>query len=267
MFIRLVVLAGLLLQGLAIAQHVAFNDRDIVSNPFESFVVKVALDRDASGASRPLYRVGEAITISVETQQDAFVYLFSVHADGIVTLLLPNAIDQDNFNLAGITRHVPGSEYGLTITGPEGLDKVLVVASKRALRLDRLFNASEGSQYADAVLNQWVFANALAELLAYIPSSDWSASTVELYVGEAADDNHPTYATLEVGSTPAGAEVYVDGRFQGYTPLALSTTPGVHDLLVEIEGFEHLAAVGLQRAAVVVQMNAGHDRDKAVGDA
>jgi len=42
----------------------------------------------------------------------------------------------------------------------------------------------------------------------------------------------PPLVTLELSSTPAGADVYVDGEFVGKTPTSLSASPGEHTVVM-----------------------------------
>jgi hypothetical protein len=49
----------------------------------------------------------------------------------------------------------------------------------------------------------------------------------------------PTAAptTVVLSSSPAGADVFIDGRLEGITPVTLDITPGQHQLMVRAEGF------------------------------
>jgi len=44
--------------------------------------------------------------------------------------------------------------------------------------------------------------------------------------------------TIEIVSTPAGAEVYVDGEYQGITPLNITVSPGAHSVQLTRPGYE-----------------------------
>ena len=44
-------------------------------------------------------------------------------------------------------------------------------------------------------------------------------------------------ATITVESTPAGADIEVDGNYLGNTPLTLTLTPGTHEITVKKKGF------------------------------
>jgi len=50
---------------------------------------------------------GDPVQLFYKVSQDAYVYIFSIAADGSVTLLLPNAAMPDNFTKAGEARRFP----------------------------------------------------------------------------------------------------------------------------------------------------------------
>jgi hypothetical protein len=43
---------------------------------------------------------------------------------------------------------------------------------------------------------------------------------------------------LNISSTPAGADIEIDGRFVGNTPSAVSVTPGDHTVAVQMDGYQ-----------------------------
>ena len=49
--------------------------------------------------------------------------------------------------------------------------------------------------------------------------------------------NAPTQVSLVIESTPAGADIEVDGSFVGNTPSTISVTPGSHQVTVKRKGF------------------------------
>ena len=53
---------------------------------------------------------GEDVKIFYQASSDCYVYIFSIAADGSVTLLLPNSINQDNIVKAGKTYQFPSDE-------------------------------------------------------------------------------------------------------------------------------------------------------------
>ncbi len=53
---------------------------------------------------------GEEVKIFYQASSDCYIYIFSVAADGSVTLLLPNSINQDNIVKAGKSYQFPSDE-------------------------------------------------------------------------------------------------------------------------------------------------------------
>lgn len=66
--------------------------------------------------SKTVLKEGDEVKIFFQTNRDSYVYIFSVAADGSVTLLLPNSVNQENFIKAAIayTFPTPGSRIRLT---------------------------------------------------------------------------------------------------------------------------------------------------------
>jgi PEGA domain len=65
--------------------------------------------------------------------------------------------------------------------------------------------------------------NLLAERIGVTPEAVVAAPTMQA-------------ATVIVKSTPAGADINVDGKFMGNTPSTIQLTPGDHVVSVEKEG-------------------------------
>lgn len=107
--------------GAALAQEI--NPQGIIVNPVPTDLeVQVWVDKDPAKRGNAVYRIGESIYIYVRVNQDAYVYLFNINADGRIDPILPNPYERDNFLRAGETRRFPpeGARYRYTITGPEG---------------------------------------------------------------------------------------------------------------------------------------------------
>lgn len=223
--------------GAAAAQNVVISPRSIVVNPLPSFDLQVWVDKDPSGLDAPSYQVGEAIRISVRSAQDAYVYLFSIAADGEVVQVLPNRFDasgQDAFVRAGQTRTFPpsGARYQFNVAPPNGLAKVIAVASRNPLDTSTLASFRAESDFATSSIGEDQFARALRIIVTPLPQNDWVSATALYYVGNR--PNQGAFGTLEVAASVARAEVYVDRSFVGYTPLRYDLRPGTYD--VEVVG-------------------------------
>jgi Domain of unknown function (DUF4384) len=156
----------------------------IIVNPVETQLqTSVSVDR---GNNNPVYNIGERIKISVSVNQDAYVYVFSIHSDGVVDLILPNRLSGGNqFLRANETRTFPpaGANYQLTVDGPGGQDKILAVASKRQLNLGELTSFKSNQPFAEVtVQGQDNLARALAVVVTPVPSTDWVTSYTQFQV-------------------------------------------------------------------------------------
>lgn len=218
----------------------------IVVNPVPSFTAEVSVDRDASGAGTPVYNVGDPITVAVRSSEAGYVYLFNVRSGGEVVQLLPNRLDAaggNNAIAAGETKTFPppGARYAFTVDGPDGLDRVTAVVSKT--QLDTATLAQFGpSGLAQSTLSPEGFAESLSVVVTPLPSETWVTDTASFQVGRAAAPTPPPAApapvgTLSVTSSPSGAQVTLDNRPLGTTPLVAATTPGEHFIQISFPGY------------------------------
>ena len=222
----------------ALAQSVRFEPRAIVVNPAPSFDVEVFLDK---GGATPVYAVGERIAISVRTDRDAYVYLYSLESDGSVTQILPNRFDEDNFLPAGQTRTYPprNGGYVFNVDLPTGLARVVAVASTRRLDTRQLARFQDGAAFATSDIGPSGFQDAFSIIVNPVPISAWVTDTAYYEVTRAGANQpeQPSQATLAIESSPRGADVFLDGRFVGTTPLRVTSQPGRRSLRIEADGY------------------------------
>ncbi|GBF05276.1 S-layer protein [Deinococcus aerius] len=185
------------LLGLSVAAMTAsagpakITAQSIIVNPVETKLgVQVWVNRDPSGRGNPVYRKGENISVGLKTNQDAYVYLFNVNANGEIDLFFPNNYEESNFVQAGVTRVFParGAKYTLTVGGPNGQDKLLALASTRELNIDDIAEFAGNQGFADVkVQGQENLARALSIVVNPLPADGWVTDV----------------ATFRVGNTPA----------------------------------------------------------------
>ena len=216
------------------------SPQGIIVNPVPTDLeVRVWVDKDPGRTGNAVYQVGDPIRIFVTVNQDAYVYLFNVNADGRVDLILPNAFDRDNFLRAREVRRFPppGARYEFQVSGPEGEDRVLAVASKRPLSLRDLAEIEQGRIKVRGLEN---LSRALSIIVRPVPDRDWITDSVRYFVGRAVAAPGP--GRLLVETVPSGARVFIEGEFRGRAPLALDLRPGRYEVEVELEGFEDYEA-------------------------
>lgn len=239
---RLTLLTLLLLTfGVQAQNSVVISPQSIVVNPKPSFGVEVSVNKDASGESTPNYNVGEAITISVKVAEAAYVYLFNVRSSGEIVQILPNNFDaagKDNYLQPGQSKTFPAPDapYTFTVEGPQGLDKVIAVASKEPLDTSQLARFTDDPNFASSRQGEESFAQTLSIVVTPKPQNSWVTDTALFYVGSAPAT--PLYGTLTITSEPSGATAYVDGQFVGTTPVRFGTRAGSHTVRLELSGYE-----------------------------
>ncbi len=176
----------------------------VIVNPVETQLqTTVSVDR---GNNNPVYNIGERIKISVSVNADAYVYVFSIHSDGVIDLILPNRLSGGNqFLHANETRTFPpaGANYQLTVDGPGGQDKILAVASKRQLNLNELTSFKNNQPFASVtVQGQDNLARALAVVVTPVPSTDWVTSYTQFQVRGGGLVNTPAPTVVVVAPQP-----------------------------------------------------------------
>ncbi|MEM6429045.1 MAG: DUF4384 domain-containing protein, partial [Deinococcota bacterium] len=245
---RLAMLVVLALVSSVFAQgrSIVVSPKSIIVNPAPSFEVDVFVNKDASGEATPSYQPGEAITITVSVTQDSYVYLFNVRSNGEVTQILPNELDdfgRSNFLRAGETKTFPPSNanYRFTVDRPLGLDKVIAVASRNPLSTRELVSFEADPNFASRTYAGEDFARQLSIVIEPIAPENWVADTALFYVGSTPPT--PSFGTIRVDSSPQGADVFVDGRFVGTTPVSYGARAGTREVVIEASGYESFSRV------------------------
>ncbi|WP_457631144.1 PEGA domain-containing protein [Oceanithermus sp.] len=226
----------LLLGALAFAQATV-SPQGIIVNPKPGDLrVKVWVDKDPGRTGNAVYQIGEKIKISVTVNRAAYVYLFNVNADGTIDLILPNAYDRNNRLSAGEVRTFPppGARYEYTITGPEGENYVLALASLRPLSMGDVADIRSNRATVRGLGN---LSRKLSIVVRPVPNREWASDALRYYVGRRTPPP-PTTGTLDVSSNPSGAKVYIDGAYRGRTPLTIGLNPGTHDVELRLPGYQ-----------------------------
>ncbi|GBF07625.1 S-layer protein [Deinococcus aerius] len=159
--------------------------QSIIVNPVPTTLsAQVWVDRDPSGSYAPNYRINDPIRVSVRVNEDAYVYLFSVDPSGSVDQVLPNRLGGGNFVRAGQVRSFPSANDNFTysVGGTPGLNKVLVVASRRQLDLSELSSFKSNDAFATVKpQGEKRLAQALSIVVnpvqQPIPQQDWVSDT------------------------------------------------------------------------------------------
>jgi hypothetical protein len=78
------------------------------------------------------YQHGENLVLTVETTEDAYVWVFDTGTSGKVHQIYPNQYETTNFLAANVPIEIPraDSRYQLAVSHPSGAELITVVASK-----------------------------------------------------------------------------------------------------------------------------------------
>jgi hypothetical protein len=183
---RLLPVAFALTASLAVAAP-KITAQSIIVNPVQTTEhVRVWTDRDPSGTNTPDYTIGDKIRLFVTADRDAYVYLFSVEADGTVEQILPNAYNSGaNFVKAGVVKAFPGNgdTFTYNVAGSVGITKVLAVASTTKLDLKALSAYKSGEKFAVVrVKGQQQLAQALSIVVSPISQKTWTSDVALINV-------------------------------------------------------------------------------------
>jgi hypothetical protein len=93
----------------------------------EGLQISAAFDRaDAK------YRHGESLSFTVETSEDAYIWVFDTGTSGKTHQIFPNRHETNNFLKAGVPVAVPhpDASYKFVVSHPAGTELLTVIASK-----------------------------------------------------------------------------------------------------------------------------------------
>ncbi len=102
--------------------------------------------------------MGEAIKFNVQTNKDAYIYVFNIDAAGKAIMLLPNSKDQYHYVKANTSVILPrqNSTTPEMVADQAKQEKILVVASTQRLNLNQVLSQNVGQYQAgksEALIN------------------------------------------------------------------------------------------------------------------
>jgi Domain of unknown function (DUF4384) len=245
--------------------RITVSPQTIVVNPVPTYGVEVFVDKDSSGSGSPSYQIGEAISIGVRVTEAAYVYVFNVRSTGEVIQILPNRYDQDgqnNYLQAGETKYFPprGARYAFNVDGPNGLDKVIAVASRSQLDTHQLADFTGTGNFATSNIGQDGFAQTFSIVVTPIPQEDWVTDTAAFYVGSQATVPAPT---PQPAPQPTGVVLFQNPYLLAYPGSSITFLDGqeaefeVGASLTDVYANLHnqMTQAGWQRVALEIKNN------------
>ncbi len=192
--------------------------QDIIITPTQpsTLTIKVWTDRGAGATYYP----GNNINVYFKTSQDAYVTIYDYTTSGQLKIIFPNFFQRDNFVKGGITYVIPNPNYNysFTVTGPNGREIIEAVASTSPNILSQ--PPISGNQLFQEIPDGVGY---LQKLKLSIVGKPVAVDVTYFYVGYV-----PNFGMVHFDSQPQGAQLYVDGVYEGITPLDLQLAEGNH---------------------------------------
>jgi len=223
----------------------------IVPRPVDG-VLKVNIRTD-----RARYHVGDPIRIYFSVSRDAYVFIFDTDAAGVTRQIFPNYYDRNNLVTAGRRYMIPDRSYDLEVTGPQGDEKLTIVAvGERLPFLSEWHCYSRSNPYpasrdgAAALVRRIESfrtepsARSVEPVRPVPRESLWAEDSTSFYV--MGSDRVPPreykvarYGRVELDSSPDNARIYIDGQYYGRTPQIVDRLEvGYHRIRLEKNGYE-----------------------------
>jgi len=192
--------------------------QDIIITPTQpsTLTIKVWTDRSVGSTYYP----GDSIYVYFKTSQDAYVTIYDYTTSGQLKVIFPNFFQRDNFVRGGVTYVIPNPNYNYNfiVAGPNGREIIEAIASTNPNVLPKPSNS--GNQLFQEIPEGRGY---LQKLKLEIVGKPVAVDTTYFYVGYV-----PNVGTVHFDSQPQGASLYVDGVYEGVTPLDLQLAEGSH---------------------------------------
>ena len=103
-----------------------FIDQATYEDAASNLAVFAQVDRE-----NRVYRPGDAVQLSVEVNEDAYLWVYDTGTSGKVHRIFPNRHDDNNFVRAGVPVAIPGPDanYDFQVTHPRGTELLTIIAT------------------------------------------------------------------------------------------------------------------------------------------
>jgi PKD repeat protein len=202
----------------------------IIPSPPESSELEVRIWVD-KGA----YQIGEQVQIRYSVNKPAYIYIWDIQPDGVAVQLFPYASStgpQTPVQPGERVLSPPPGNSAWVIAPPTGTEYLQILATTSPVNPFAFFS-SDPAQFQ---------AQIQAQILGILPASEqsWDFTSFEI-----TDSAPPSYATLNITSSPSGASVYVDGTYVGYTPRTVFVPQGLRRVTISKPGYATWQAIYL----------------------
>jgi hypothetical protein len=131
-------------------------------------VPPVEIDVWTDRGERAVYYADERIRIYFEVSRDAYVVIYDVDTEGKVRLIYPVDPYSDGWVQSGTTYRLPppGTAWGLTVSGPPGIDYVVAVASTEPFLWDEYIEEMASGVFETLVTDPQLGIERINQLIA-----------------------------------------------------------------------------------------------------
>ena len=206
------------------------------TNPEQSFTVFLNTDS-------PDYQLNDYLTLRVLVTDDAHIIIFNWDNTGKLTVLFPNAYQQNNFIKAGIIYDFPDpqSDFDFLLSGPQGTEQFKVIAIRRATdsKIITDFFPAKDISFQSVPNNQR--SEIEEEIVAYLRQmkpTDWTVASQTIEVREAKLPEPPPNPDAPIVVLPdyrKGDTIYVkDGNYMYFAEVTDKVDENSETVAVDI---------------------------------
>lgn len=232
---RLLLLLVLLLGSLVVWAQQPPAPESIIIQPHPT-PIAIQMELNQTG-----YAPGDKLRLAITLSQEAYVYIYNITPDQRVNLLFPNAYQPVNLLKAG-QHKLPDKRYSFVVTPPTGFECIQVLALAAPLALDQLLPQGKLlAPFPTLSTQPQQFKQTIQKLIVgAVGASGWAAAWTcfEIAAKRAPFQPLERSARLKIISAPENADVYIDDRYAGETPLSLKIEPGRYRIRVVKENYQ-----------------------------
>lgn len=142
------------------------------------FTIEVKVDK-------PVYRIGEKVTIIVRANRDSYLALYDISTQGEVTQIFPNCYAEDNLIQGGQVYRIPAEtdEFDLKVVeGPPGMERVRAIGTMENVNLFDHQPCGSDEVFPKISKNSKRFEDSLNQKLGVIPSEQWTEASITFQI-------------------------------------------------------------------------------------
>lgn len=202
------------------------------------------------------YHVYDPMKVSFGVNRDSYVYIFSTDATGRTRQIFPNYYDTNNFMRAGKEYYIPDRGYDLEVLGPQGRERLSVVAVMEKFpflqdfHMYTLHDPYPASREGAVALVREIESHrrepsstTKQPIRPALKENLWASDDTSFYVMGNQKNEPSVYkvarrGSLDVDTYPSNARIYVGSEYRGRSPQVIDRLDiGYHRVILEKEGY------------------------------